>query len=351
VVIAIIGVLIALLLPAVQAAREAARRMQCSNHLRQWGIATHNYHDTFDEIPPLGFNNWGTNDRNWMVLLCSFIEKQSITEMIQAGGTAASINGTQNYAPGVSFSWDANYKPWTVPISIRLCPSDSNISRPASGLDTGNSSYCANMGDCCHNLSNIVPTDPNGQKTRAPFIFITGRNFSFITDGLSNTILYSESLISSGTANNARGGIAFRTSGDIPTPDACLLALQPGNRNQINSTGYGGDTRRGRRWSSPAYCYTAFWTVMSPNSVSCITWGNNAEANASVNVASSNHPGGVNTGLGDGSVKFVSDTVSVGTTSQSHWHTYNTAHGNFGQSPYGIWGAMGTVNGGESQGL
>jgi prepilin-type N-terminal cleavage/methylation domain-containing protein len=351
VVIAIIGILIALLLPAVQAAREAARRMQCTNHLKQWTLATHNYHDTFEVMPPLGFNSWGTNDRNWMVLLCPFTEQQALVAMIADGGTAASINGTQNYTPGQSFSWDANYKPWTFRFPIRFCPSDGNTDNPPSGLLTENNSYFANMGDCCDNLSNIVPTSANGRRTRAPFILNQGRNFNFIADGLSNTVLYSESLVSSGNARDVKGGIAFITSGEIATPDACLLALDTNNRKQIKSTGYGGDVRRGRRWSSPAYCYAGFWTVMSPNSVSCLTWGSDAEANAPVLIASSNHTGGVNTALGDASVRFVSDTVNVGTTSQSHWHTYNASHGTFGISPFGIWGAMGTVNGGESSSL
>ncbi|MFG0263414.1 MAG: DUF1559 domain-containing protein [Novipirellula sp. JB048] len=78
VVIAIIGVLVGLLLPAVQAAREAARRMQCTNHLKQIGLATHNYHDTFQKLPPGGRNPfWQT----WYSATLPYMEQQTLYEL------------------------------------------------------------------------------------------------------------------------------------------------------------------------------------------------------------------------------------------------------------------------------
>src|SRR6476469_182788 len=79
VVIAIIGVLVALLLPAVQAAREAARRMQCSNHLKQIGLALQNYHDTFGSLPPAYLaDSQGKPIHSWRVLILPFLENTTL---------------------------------------------------------------------------------------------------------------------------------------------------------------------------------------------------------------------------------------------------------------------------------
>src|SRR4051812_40020748 len=81
VVIAIIGVLVALLLPAVQMARESARRTQCANHLKQLGLAAHNFNDTRGWLPPSRVSNDGTDaNQNWLtwaVLLLPFVEQQN----------------------------------------------------------------------------------------------------------------------------------------------------------------------------------------------------------------------------------------------------------------------------------
>ncbi|MBC8352392.1 MAG: DUF1559 domain-containing protein [Planctomycetes bacterium] len=96
VVIAIIGILVALLLPAVQAAREAARRMQCSNNLKQYGLALHNYHDTYKQFPQgnAGFaanNNWGRHENGWQFAVMPFIEQQPFYDYV----SERAINGSQ----------------------------------------------------------------------------------------------------------------------------------------------------------------------------------------------------------------------------------------------------------------
>lgn len=124
VVIAIIGILIALLLPAIQAARESARRMQCSNHLKQIGIAIHNFHDTLKGLPPIclgGYprgvttSNSTANRATYLVLLYPFIEQQQLYAMLReenatrrAACTPPSDNAA-NYYSGIASFFDA---PW-----------------------------------------------------------------------------------------------------------------------------------------------------------------------------------------------------------------------------------------------
>lgn len=118
VVIAIIGVLVALLLPAVQAAREAARRSQCVNNLKQLGLATHNYHDVYQAMPPRRGGTTGTfldiNGDNRgninggrlsaFVVLLPFYEQQAMYDQIKAGG------GSPNSAPHGRAAWQ-NWSP------------------------------------------------------------------------------------------------------------------------------------------------------------------------------------------------------------------------------------------------
>src|SRR4051794_6862694 len=157
VVIAIIGVLVALLLPAVQAAREAARRSQCSNNLKQFGIALHNYHDTFRNFPPRrgGTNGCDGNvdlarvkcnyDRlSAFVMLLPFYEQKALYDTIQAGGVTDSAGNL--IAPGGPAPWynNAKWTPWQVQLQVIICPSDKIIPTPTS---QAHNSYAFSMGD------------------------------------------------------------------------------------------------------------------------------------------------------------------------------------------------------------
>jgi prepilin-type N-terminal cleavage/methylation domain-containing protein len=147
VVIAIIGVLVSLLLPAVQAAREAARRMQCGSNLKQLGLALHNYHDTYGTFP---YRQGGTgqpapgeggpgngNAGGGFIVLLPFFEQGPLYDQIAADG----------FGPR---PWDANYAPWQVGISTLVCPSDQapvTIHDAWYGNHEGRTNYNFSSGD------------------------------------------------------------------------------------------------------------------------------------------------------------------------------------------------------------
>lgn len=183
VVIAIIGVLIALLLPAVQQAREAARRMQCSNNLKQIGLALHNYHDTFQNLPPMVISPVGDPDDmgngsdtvegwGWAAFLLPFIEQGALHE--QAGITQG--NHLENELTDTML----------VPVEGYRCPSDTGKTVGDSAqrfLKGGGMNYAVYNHSRSGNLN-------NGD---AGFYRHSGRNFRDVVDGLSNTLAVGES--------------------------------------------------------------------------------------------------------------------------------------------------------------
>jgi prepilin-type processing-associated H-X9-DG protein len=349
VVIAIIGMLIALLLPAIQAAREAARRMSCSNNLKQWCLDLHNYHGILDELPPWGMTKEGHvppgNDKNigisWMVLLLPYIEEQSISAIIEAGGTAASVNGTTDYQ-AMGPAYDSNYRPWTLKFEILHCPSEISIDRTGEWWP-GTNSYRACYGDSTMDWKKDIPSDL-GHRQRGVFHRDIGRNFSDVSDGTSNTLALSEGRIAK-EDRDAQSSSAGNGNGP-GTPDWCMGALDPNDRTRIRSTWIVNGSN-GRRWADGReFHYTSFSTIMAPGSITCVLCGtSNMWINSTICPPSSYHSGGVNGAYLDGSVHFITNAVDTGNSATPAWNEF------IGASPYGVWGSMGAINDGESTSL
>jgi len=166
-----------------------------------------------------------------------------------------------------------------------------------------------------------------------------------VTDGLSNTVVVGEVCVATG-ANNIHGSVAVGWGvGDSET--AALSTIIPANcmaKKGLNSTlsGTVDSTMLGRRWADGVPAFSAFYTVLPPNAPSC------REGNDYIWVlttASSYHPGGANVALADGSVRFVSETIDTGSAPNGG---LSVAPRDSGVSPYGVWGAMGTMAGGEA---
>jgi prepilin-type N-terminal cleavage/methylation domain-containing protein/prepilin-type processing-associated H-X9-DG protein len=342
VVIAIIGVLIALLLPAVQAAREAARRAQCTNNLKQLGLAAHNYVSQNQVLPlqsmyPASADvSWGWS-YGWPLALLPNLEQQT---MFNAWNFSTGMFG--NASPSTYFTWP-NTTVEYLQLSSLICPSDGSRRRPAAPIAATN--YVGNMGGpgvIAEMTGTIVP---NGS-------FISGwgdaQNFGpigieNIRDGSSNTALFSERLIGINGGPTIRldsvdgkraifntsvgGAYHSGTAGAIQFIGGCKSL--PGATTSINSWGNGAYWFASYPWHVAINDYNHFG---SPNSISCQnpateyfgSWLTFVGPSHSA-PPSSNHPGGVNVGMADGSVKFVKDAVA-----------------------YQTWWGLGTRNGGET---
>ncbi|MDO4585880.1 MAG: DUF1559 domain-containing protein [Planctomycetia bacterium] len=349
VVIAIIGILIGLLLPAVQAAREAARRMQCTNNLKQLCLSIHNYHDVNNKVPGFGFGGYG--NLTAFVGILPFIEQQArFDEMYSRVGNDPN-NEFQSPYNDVAC--------WKDFMSGLACPSDGNT-KVSSSLPTA-SNYCFSDADFVLQSYGRHGNDrsPFGMQPRgandpwANTQWGAGGKYGFesITDGTSNTMAMSERCSSPTYGgmeyNRIKGGIALNSSAWSILPNACLAKKGPNDTYATGVSTTGGSGANAWYYTlNNAMCQT----ILPPNAPSCT--GGSGFTEASYMPPTSNHSGGVNAGLCDGSVRFISDTINThtaGTNGLGEWYKY--AGHSTGASPFGVWGAFGSMNGGESVSL
>jgi prepilin-type N-terminal cleavage/methylation domain-containing protein len=389
VVIAIIGILIGLLLPAVQSAREAARRMQCTNNFKQFGLAMHNYHSAHDELPngkggprcwhcansaPIQYHwhNWGA-----LFFVLPFAEQGPVYDVF----SAACSSPTRTNAAGAEIAKPAGGEgsgpyPWhagdstcvseifTTPISMFVCPSDPDTKT----MNKGNAwqqqrlNYATCLGDSFYNNY-----DPEGT-FRGMFGTLKSFGFNACVDGTSNTALMSEFVVyDPAPAAEIEGIGTGKVKGsvrlDLPwtdvanDPSLCFNS-KIGNTGMIDGTRFN-NTRGGVRFSGRPVDGGGFSTVLPPNSPSC--GGEYARVVGSVSLAASpyyfpglmsptsNHVGGVNASRCDGSVTFISNTIDTGNMQAPSPDAPGSPR--VKASPYGVWGAFGTRDGGESASL
>ncbi|MCL4190509.1 MAG: DUF1559 domain-containing protein [Thermoguttaceae bacterium] len=340
VVIAIIGILIALLLPAVQAAREAARRAQCTNHLKQLGLAIHNYADANRKLPArsAGTQGAGTNDNqgflSGFIALLPYMEQNAMYDRITAGDPA---NGIMPWGPTTGTAWAA----WNESPQSLLCPSDGGPFDPANNPRRNN--YAWSNGDDTHNMDGT-----NAANTRGVFGRLFWYQFADITDGTSNTAAMSERLrhgnntaytVGARELDHRRGEAILAAVSS--TPNLCLTVSD----GKYFFDGTIVERMFGSRWPRGHCNRSAFNTVLPPNAPACLEAPNNDSSNNDddgVLPPSSNHPGGVNVLLCDGSVRFISNTIDTGNTGRNQANTYT------GQSRYGVWGSLGSKAGRET---
>jgi len=343
--------------------------MQCSNNLKQFGLAVHNYISATNALPSarncIGskytaaqITNGTHGSGNWTVavVLMPYMEQQQT--YTQLGADADNDDATKRLIQPWSDAYDRNNGStayWLVlgtKISGFLCPSDGDAQAPSlDGHATGRLSYVHSRGDgLWNNNRNQADEASANAKVSSRGIFRVGEypNISVAVDGTSNTLMFSETVTASATGSGVRGPIkgnyitvSGMYVGGTGNPGACMAA-------KVDAKTYdrdlAGQNWRGQRWGDGRTIHNAFVTVIPPNGPSCSygsddVWGSMAP--------SSNHTGGVNACYGDGSVSFISETVSTNNLDGSADGNQRVA----GVSPYGVWGALGTANGGESVSL
>ena len=304
VVIAIIGILVALLLPAIQAAREAARRAQCANNMRQIGMALHLHHDQIKRFPP-GFvahnagqaafdagNLDGTarnkprapSEATWIALILPFIEQASVYD---------TVDWTQwHFDSSGRHMWHNTIPMFHCPSDVRPQPSDTYESVGYFTLARGN--YVANNGfgpmrefqtgpGHVTPLQRDTPLGTLGEEAAGVFYANSWLALSDLRDGASNTVLVSETRAVRNTRDGR--GILFYPEGPLYHHNYSPNSLVP---DEVRTA----------------------WCASTPDAP-CIGAYAGWNQRRDTRTARSSHPGGVHVLLGDGSTRFVGDTIHL----------------------------------------
>lgn len=271
VVIAIIAMLVTLLLPAVQAAREAARKTQCVNMLKQWSLSMHLHHDARRKLPIGARNN---PRQTWVMYLWPYIEEVGLNSANDIEQhfylPPGTIGGTLNGLTG-------QY------VSLYYCPSDIGSDQTQGNYQRRRGNYVVNWGNSKYGQ----PVEPAG---KAPFSHIDGNrstpretSFKKITDGTSKTLMMSEVLKAwSPDDNDWRG--------DIHNDDGVFRF----------------HTLLGPNSSAPDIIQNGWFQDTGDSLMPAVAGARNAQVTA----ARSRHPGGVNAAFCDGSIRFIANDIA-----------------------------------------
>jgi type II secretory pathway pseudopilin PulG len=328
VVIAIIGILIALLVPAVQAARESARRMNCSANLKQIGLALQNYHSS-KKVFPYGkgpiFPTPVKNYARWSVhsQLLPFLEETNLYNSInfKFAPETPGMGGVIAFMPAYENPGRENAAACRAQVPLFLCPSDGSLPDPSW---PGQNNYAGNQGGwlCDRGDEKPLSTDSAPTEYQNGVLYFKSRvKAAHVRDGLSKTAFFSEHLRGTGSPEprNDMFVISHQTSLDA-TYQTCT-AVDPMTGTPLTS-------KWGWSWVMGENCCTLYNHVSTPNTNSC---GGTGFPGSMTNMAmqvppSSAHSGGVFVLMGDGAVPFVADDIALK-----------------------VWRAIGTRNGGESE--
>jgi prepilin-type processing-associated H-X9-DG protein len=350
--------------------------MSCSNNFKQIGLGIHNYHAAYNQIPnqrggtwnvavgtwPMNYNdNVNYFQHSYLVGLLPYVEQQALWEQI-SNPLATNSNGSAKTPPwspmGPTVDGHDNYRPYVTEVAGFRCPSDPGVGAPAYGR----TNYGACLGDNWfmangkwvwwdHNTTDIqwgIAQSCN----RGMFYPRQVMGFRDVLDGLANTIMCGELATDLGD-RDIRTSTTTQVTGNISdSPLACRASIDPARplfwapgvqTASQGSPGQGSRWNRGYQWASAFAIFSGVYTALPPNKEICTSfpasqWAGPMGDHVMVG-ASSRHQGGVHVLMGDGAVKFVTDSIEAGNSAaplDNPWATQGR------QSPYGLWGALGT---------
>lgn len=335
VVIAIIAILIGLLLPAVQKVREAAARIKCSNNLKQFGLAAHNYESTNGYLPPqqhttvlpapsTNVPTTYTSGATLQALLLPYFEQANKYNQFNMNYNVNSDAPINSNFPALT---GANSAARTTDVPIFLCPSDSSSE---TYFGAGRQNYFGSLGAYANqrggntSLEGIfsAPNPPAGQ-------LMKGLSILAMTDGTSNTAMFSE-VMRSTTVYNAASGIRDNMTVIINSgnsgyneTDGTTISMCNDGSNWSSSIKYVGYQYYRNLPSNFLYTHTLpiNWNKKVNSGIQHYSCGNSAFNSMHIS-ASSYHTGGANSCMGDGSVRFFRDSIPITT-----WRAIGTRSG------------------------
>ncbi len=328
-----VAVLFILATPIIYWAREQSRLHNCRLNLQQQTMALLSYEAAFNQLPSAMGGTAGTNERDgnlgrvsgWVGLL-PYLDSSDLYVQIRDG---KSSDGELYPAFGPA-PWISTFSPWKAKLDFLRCPSAPTVNKAIPGK---NYAFC--VGDIAINIHNLEK--PNGMF--APGYY---RRLAEITDGLSNTIAICEIGTEYGRRIQGQGAIGQPIAWlDCPA-NAMGVARRGVYRDGVKLCVLG----RGALWTDGAALFGLFNTILPPNGPT-VVFGT-ADVSDGFYSAGSYHLGGVNVGLGDGSVRFVSDFIDVGDlTHPARSRPASSIEGKPGVNPRGAWGSLGTAAGSE----
>ncbi len=343
VVIAIIAILIGLLLPAVQKVREAAARAKCTNNLKQMGLAAHNYESAIGKLPPYqhtrgltltsGGRGTFSSEGSLQALLLAYVEQANkFNQFNFLYNVNSDLPIATTVSPVIPPLTGANANARLQDVPIFICPSE--VSNEFY-FNAGRLNYYGSIGGSARLRDQTANA---GIFSTGPFpsggVELQGPGLLSVTDGLSNTAMFSE-IMRSGIQWNAASGVrdhatVIRGTSVTSDTDGRAVTHCADGSGWISSIKYVGHQYYRAIPQMITYTHTLppNWNRRMTVGVQRYNCGDSADLNRNHMAASSYHSGGVNVCLGDGSVRFVSDNVD-----------------------FNVWRAVGTKTGGESQQL